>query len=70
MKILFQCEECGAMIEIDAKDPAAARGKLALWDHCPVGKHPVLLSMRESCTIIEVDGHGVFQSIDNKEKKD
>lgn len=45
MIVKYRCKGCGAILEIDAKNPKAAESKLRMWTSCPVGKHQAQPSM-------------------------
>ena len=45
---LFKCKECGRVLSVEAQSREVALLQLAKMSVCPMGKHPVLLSMRES----------------------
>ena len=47
-RFLFRCKECGFVFEIEAASKDHALHILSGWRVCSFGKHPVLISMRES----------------------
>jgi len=43
--VKYRCKGCGAILEIDAKNPKAAESRLRMWTACPVGRHAASPSM-------------------------